>query len=76
MNNTTLTTVLGLGQGIGTAVVDFLMHNPMEGGALKQPTFWVGLVVAALMGVKAYFTQGTAQSTPGAVAAPEPPKAA
>lgn len=59
MNNTTLTTVLGLGQAVGTAVVDFFMHNPMEGGAMKQPTFWVGLVVAALMGVKAYYTQGT-----------------
>lgn len=59
MNSTTLTTVLGLVQGVGTAVVDYLVHNPMEGGAMKQPTFWVGLVIAIAMGLKAYFTQGT-----------------
>ena len=58
MNSTTLTTVLGLGQSTCTAVVDYLLHSPMEGGAIKQPTFWIGLVVAALMGVKAYYTQG------------------
>ena len=72
MNTTTLTTVLGLGQGIGTAVVDFLVHNPMDGGAMKQPTFWIGLVVAALMGVKAYFTQGT--PSPSAPAQDTAPK--
>jgi hypothetical protein len=30
----------------------------MEGGALKQPTFWIGLAIAAAMGLKGYFTQG------------------
>lgn len=58
MNSTRLTTVLGIGQAIGVAVADYLTHTNMEGGALKQPTFWIGLAIAAAMGLKGYFTQG------------------
>lgn len=58
MNTTKLTTVIGIGQAIGVAVVDYLTHTNMEGGALKQPTFWIGLAIAAAMGLKGYFTQG------------------
>lgn len=58
MNTTRLTTVLGIGQAIGVAVADYLTHTSMEGGALKQPTFWIGLAIAAAMGLKGYFTQG------------------
>lgn len=58
MNTTRLTTVLGIGQAIGVAVADYLTHTNMEGGALKQPTFWIGLAIAAAMGLKGYFTKG------------------
>lgn len=58
MNTTKLTTVLAIGQAIGVAVADYLTHTNMEGGALKQPTFWIGLAIAAAMGLKGYFTQG------------------
>ena len=61
MSSTTMTTVMGIVMAAGTAVVDFVAHNTMEGGAMKQPTFWLGLIVAAAMGVKGYFTQGIAQ---------------
>jgi len=58
MNTTRLTTLLGIGQAVGVAVADYLTHTNMEGGALKQPTFWIGLAIAAAMGLKGYFTQG------------------
>jgi len=77
MNSTTWTTVLGQVQAIGVAIVDYLTHTSMEGGALKQPTFWIGLVIAAAMGLKAYYTQGIHQPapTPQPSAQPEAPKA-
>ncbi len=62
MNSTTLTTVLGIVQSVGTAVVDYFVHTNMDGGAMKQPTFWIGLLIAAAMGLKAYYTQGTPQA--------------
>ena len=58
MNTTKLTTWLGVAQAVGVAVADYLTHTNMEGGALKQPTFWIGLAIAAAMGLKGYFTQG------------------
>ena len=58
MNPTKWTTILGLVQAVGVAIADYLAHNPTEGGALKQPTFWVGIVIAAAMGVKGFLTQG------------------
>ena len=58
MNTTRWTTILGIVQAVGVTVADYLTHTSMEGGALKQPTFWVGLVIAAAMGLKGYFTQG------------------
>jgi len=58
MNSTRLTTVLGVVQAVGVAVADYLTHTNMEGGALKQPTFWIGLAIAGAMGLKGYFTQG------------------
>lgn len=60
MNATTLTSVLGIVQAVGVSVVDFIVHTNMDGGAMKQPTFWIALVIAAAMGLKGYFTQGTA----------------
>ena len=58
MTTTTWTTILGITQAIGVAVVDYVTHTNMEGGALKQPTFWIGLVIAAAMGLKGYITKG------------------
>lgn len=55
-------TILGVAQAVGTALADFLVHTPMDGGALHQPTFYIGLVIAAAMGLKAYYTQGTPSS--------------
>jgi len=75
MNSTMMTTILGLVQAIGAAVLDYLMHNPMEGGALKQPTFWIGLIIAAAMGLKGYYTQGVEKPAPAPTAQPEAPKA-
>lgn len=58
MNTTKLTTILGIVQAIGVGVADYLTHTTMEGGALKQPTFWIGLLIAGAMGLKGYFTKG------------------
>lgn len=58
MNSTTWTTILGVVQAVAVATVDYVTHTNMEGGALKQPTFWVGLVIAAAMGLKGYLTKG------------------
>ncbi len=75
MNSTMMTTILGLVQAIGAATLDYLMHNPMEGGAMKQPTFWIGLVIAAAMGLKGYYTQGVHQPAPTPAPQTEAPKA-
>lgn len=75
MNSTLMTTILGLVQAIGAAVLDYLMHNPMEGGAMKQPTFWIGLIIAAAMGLKGYYTQGVHQPASQPAPQPDAPKA-
>lgn len=74
ISKTTWTTILGIAQAGGTAAVDYLVHAPMEGGATEQPTFWLGLGVAALMAIKGYLTQGT-DTDPVATKPAEPPKA-
>lgn len=58
MTSTTWTTILGVVQAVAVATVDYVTHTNMEGGALKQPTFWIGLVIAAAMGLKGYLTKG------------------
>lgn len=68
MTTTTWTTILGITQAVGVAVVDYITHTTMEGGALKQPTFWVGLVIAAAMGLKGYITKGIDAAKPEAQA--------
>ena len=73
MNSTTATTILSLIQAAGVSVVDFLAHTTMDGGALKQPTFWIGLVIAAAMGIKGYLTQGTAPAGEVMATKPAPP---
>lgn len=68
MTTTTWTTILGVTQAVGVAVVDYVTHTTMEGGALKQPTFWIGLVIAAAMGLKGYITKGIETPKPEAPA--------
>lgn len=60
MKTDTLTTLLGVLQAIGVAVLDFVMTSPTEadGSRWTNPMFWVGIIVAALMAVKAYYTKG------------------
>jgi uncharacterized membrane protein len=57
MNTDKLTTVLGVIQGVGVAVGDYLVHAK-ETGAIEwtAPTFWIGLAVSVLMALKAYYT--------------------
>lgn len=62
MDSTKLTTVLGMVQAIGVAVVDFISHTNMEGGVWSQPTFYIGLVIAAAMGLKGFYTKGIDKS--------------
>ena len=74
--NTQWTTILGIVQAVGVAIADFLAHTSLDGGALRQPTFWVGLVIAAAMALKGYLTQGTASVGQEVVTKPaEPPQA-
>ena len=80
MNSTTLTSVLGLGQAIAIAAVTFYTTSSEDGTLnLKSPMFWTGLVVAILVSVKAYYTQGVPTApgspinTPPTVAPPAPP---
>lgn len=64
MNTTKWTTILGIVQAVGVSVVDYFTHTNMDGGAMAQPTFWIGLVIAASMGLKGYFTQGITVAQP------------
>jgi hypothetical protein len=60
MKTDTLTTWLGVLQAVGVAVVDFVMTAPdtADGSRWTNPMFWVGMIVAGLMAVKAYYTKG------------------
>lgn len=59
MNKTTILTIVGCVMAALTAIADYLAHNSMEGGAFKQPTFWITIAVAAGMGIKGYLSQAT-----------------
>ena len=57
MNTDKITNWLGVGQAIAIAVVDFYTTSNADGSiAWSSPIFWVGLIVAALVAVKAYYT--------------------
>jgi hypothetical protein len=60
MNFDKLTTLLGLAQAIGVAAVTFYTTSEEGSLSLKSPMFWVGLSVAVLVAVKAYFTNKVA----------------
>lgn len=56
MNNDTKTTVIGAVMAVATALGDVLIHTTPDGLNIKSPVFWCGLVVAAGMALKGYFT--------------------
>lgn len=61
MNSSTLTTLLGIAQAAGTAGVAAYATASEDGTVnVKSPIFWLGIGIAILMAVKAYFTQGSA----------------
>ena len=62
MNSSKLQTILGAVLAVVTALGDYLVHNPMDGGAFKQPTFYLGLVGAIAFALKGYYAQGTPPS--------------
>lgn len=63
MNNDTKTTVLGLIMAAGTALVDYFTHLGPNGLDVSSPTFWLGLVIAACMGLKGFFTNKSNTTT-------------
>lgn len=57
MTNDTKVSWFGLLQAVGIAVIDFYSTANVDGSVnWANPIFYVGLVVAALVAVKAYFT--------------------
>ncbi len=57
MNTDKITTWLGLGQAIVVAAITFYTTASAEGSVdLANPVFWAGLVAAAFMAVKGYYT--------------------
>lgn len=66
MNGDRIQTVMGIGEGVLVAVIDYFAHLGPGGVDYTAPTFWLGIAVAASRGVKGYFAAG--------VQAPEPPK--
>ena len=59
MSTTSLTTILGLLQAVGTALFTAFMTATQEGTVdWASPTFWFGMGVAAIMAIKGYYTKG------------------
>lgn len=60
MSKDTLTTILGAGQAVAVAVIDFIATTPdsADGSRWTNPVFYVGLAVAVLVAIKAYYTKG------------------
>lgn len=57
MNTDKVTNWLGLAQAIGIAVVDFYATANADGSAgWTNPMFYIGMVIAALVAVKAWYT--------------------
>lgn len=65
MNTDKITNWLGLAQGVAIAVVDFYTTSNADGSVnWSSPIFYVGLVVAALVAVKAYYTNKPSVAAP------------
>jgi len=65
MTNDVRVNWLGVAQAVGIAIVDFYTTANADGSVnWTSPIFWVGLAVAALVAVKAYFTNKPDAPTP------------
>ncbi len=57
MTNDVKVNWFGLAQAVGIAIVDFYSTANVDGSVnWASPIFWVGLAVAVLVAVKAYYT--------------------
>ena len=57
MSNDVKTNWLGLAQAIGIAAIDFYTTANADGSVnWKNPVFWIGMLVAVLVAVKAFYT--------------------
>jgi len=57
MNNDSKVNWLGLAQAVGIAVIDFYGTANADGTVgWSNPVFYIGMAVAVLVAVKAYFT--------------------
>lgn len=54
MNKDTVSTILGLITAGAAGVGDYFAHLGPDGLDYSKPTFWVGLVIAILIGIKGY----------------------
>jgi hypothetical protein len=75
MTSTTLTTISGMVAAIGISIASYLATANMDGGSMKQPLFWIGLVTAAALGLKGYYTQGIPPAGQVVATKPAPPTA-
>jgi hypothetical protein len=75
MSKTMILTIVGCVMAALTAIADYLAHANMDGGAFKQPTFWIAIAVAAGMGIKGYLAQATPPAGEVVVTKPAPPAA-
>lgn len=75
MSKTQWLTIVGCVMGALTAIADYVAHMNMDGGSFKQPTFWIGLAIAAGMGIKGYLAQATPPAGQEVVTKPAPPPA-
>lgn len=69
MTNDTKMTVLGMITAVGVALGDFFANLGADGLNVQSPTFWIGLVIAACLGLKGYFSNKPDRSA----TTPEPP---
>jgi hypothetical protein len=54
--NDRITTLIGIGKALAGGVMDYYAHLGPDGLDTSNPTFWIGLVIAALWGLQGYFT--------------------
>ena len=59
MSKSTLLTILGGVASALTAIIDFIIHYKMDAPVLSSPTFWGGIGLAVVLGLKGYLQQGT-----------------
>lgn len=53
------TTILGLLLALCGGAMDYFMHAGQDGVDYGAPTFWIGLAISVLIGLKGYYTNKT-----------------